>query len=84
MPTYSYRCDGCGETFERVLSMTKNDQPEKEPCPNCGELKVKQFIGTIPDIGDPVYLGVRKLPADWRDFLKRLKKANPGSYVKDR
>jgi putative FmdB family regulatory protein len=32
MPTYEYRCQDCGRTFERFQSMT--DRPLKK-CPNC-------------------------------------------------
>jgi putative FmdB family regulatory protein len=44
MPTYEYRCEKCGETFEAFQSM--KDAP-LETCPKegCGG-KVKRLIGT--------------------------------------
>lgn len=34
MPIYEYRCESCGEVFERFLKMS--DDPTCE-CPKCGE-----------------------------------------------
>ncbi len=42
MPTYDYRCDGCGHEFERFQSM--KDKVQRK-CPECGELKLKRLIG---------------------------------------
>ncbi len=42
MPTYEYRCTGCGCTFERFQSMT--DEPVRD-CPECGS-PVERLIGT--------------------------------------
>ncbi|MBN1938450.1 MAG: zinc ribbon domain-containing protein [Candidatus Aminicenantes bacterium] len=33
MPTYEYRCERCGSSFERRQSMT---EPPVEVCPGCG------------------------------------------------
>ena len=41
MPTYEYRCDGCGHVFEEFQSM--KDDPLSE-CPKCGG-KVQRLIG---------------------------------------
>ncbi len=43
MPTYDYRCDGCGHEFERFQSMT--DKVLRK-CPQCGEPKLKRLIGS--------------------------------------
>ncbi|MBN2189438.1 MAG: zinc ribbon domain-containing protein [Chitinispirillaceae bacterium] len=42
MPTYEYKCEKCGKTFERFQSMT--DAP-LSACPSCGG-NVKRLIGT--------------------------------------
>ncbi len=42
MPTYDYRCDGCGHEFERFQSMTAK---VLRTCPECGERKLKRLIG---------------------------------------
>ena len=42
MPTYEYKCDACGKTFERFQSIMA--APIKT-CPFCGKHKVKRLIG---------------------------------------
>lgn len=42
MPTYEYRCDGCGNAFELFQQMA--DEPLKK-CPRCGGA-VRRMIGT--------------------------------------
>jgi len=41
MPTYDYRCDDCGKSFERFQKMS--DEPLKQ-CPECGG-HVKRLVG---------------------------------------
>jgi putative FmdB family regulatory protein len=43
MPTYEYKCDACGNEFERFQSMSA--EPVKR-CPECGKAKVRRLIGT--------------------------------------
>ena len=43
MPTYDYRCDGCGHEFELFQQMSA---PVKKKCPECEKLKLKRLIGT--------------------------------------
>lgn len=42
MPTYDYRCDGCGHTLEIFQSMSEG---AKRKCPECGTLKLQRLIG---------------------------------------
>jgi putative FmdB family regulatory protein len=41
MPTYSYRCEACGATFERVETITEH-RTDKPRCPKCDGEKVVQ------------------------------------------
>lgn len=43
MPTYDYRCEGCGWEFEQFQSITAS--PLKK-CPECGKNKLKRMMGT--------------------------------------
>lgn len=75
MPTYSYRVRDTGEIQEHVLRMTEKDtftanHPELEPV----------ILHTNP-LCDPVRIGVRRIPTGFRDVLKGIKKANPGSDI---
>ena len=39
MPTYTYHCEKCGETFERVETMAEHEKA-KPKCPKCESKKV--------------------------------------------
>jgi putative FmdB family regulatory protein len=39
MPTYEYRCERCGETFERRETIAEHETV-KPQCPKCGEANV--------------------------------------------
>jgi putative FmdB family regulatory protein len=39
MPTYAYRCEQCGETFDRIESISEHGTA-KPACPNCGSDKI--------------------------------------------
>ena len=41
MPTYEYRCNTCGHTFEKFQSMTETAVSE---CPKCGS-QVERLLG---------------------------------------
>lgn len=43
MPTYDYKCDACGATFELFQSITA--APIKK-CPQCKKAKARRLIGT--------------------------------------
>lgn len=43
MPFYDYACEPCGETFERMLSISRYDEPQK--CEKCGEVARKVVTG---------------------------------------
>jgi putative FmdB family regulatory protein len=43
MPTYEYRCEGCGHEFEELQSF--KDEPLKV-CPKCHEERLRRLFGT--------------------------------------
>ena len=43
MPTYEYKCNACGEKFEKFQSITA--APIRK-CPHCGKSSVQRLIGT--------------------------------------
>lgn len=83
MPTYHYQCTSCENMFSDILLMAEKDKPTQEPCIVCGENTVHQVIMSAPNMGDPVYLGVRKNPAGWGELMKRIQHNNPGSKIYD-
>jgi len=42
MPTYQYKCDACGEEFEKFQSITA--APIRK-CPGCGKNSARRLIG---------------------------------------
>lgn len=42
MPTYDYRCDGCGHAFE--VSQRITEEPLKN-CPSCSRDELRRLIG---------------------------------------
>jgi putative FmdB family regulatory protein len=61
MPTYEYKCDACGATFERFQSITA--APIKR-CPECGKAKVRRLIGTGAGV---IFKGSGFYITDYRD-----------------
>ena len=45
MPTYEFRCTGCGESFEVVCSFAEREA--RAVCPACGGREVVQVFGAI-------------------------------------
>jgi putative FmdB family regulatory protein len=39
MPTYAYRCEQCGETFDRIESISEHGTA-RPACPKCGSDKI--------------------------------------------
>ena len=46
MPTYQYRCDQCGKSFERAETITEHEAA-KVRCPKCNSKKVTQVPGHV-------------------------------------
>lgn len=73
MPIYDYQCAACEHTFERSLKMSEMRIPETEACPSCNqELTVQKVLAGAPAFGDPVRLGVRKIPGDFKEVLQKI------------
>ena len=68
MPTYDYRCNACGKSFEIFHSMT---QAAKRKCPECGKLKLERLIGAGSGV---IFKGSGFYETDYR----------PESYNKDK
>lgn len=46
VPTYQYRCEKCGKSFERTETITEHEAA-KAKCPNCDSKKVTQVPGRV-------------------------------------
>jgi hypothetical protein len=54
---------------------------EAEPCPQCAEVAVKKVIRSAPALGDSVRLGLRHPDNGFKDVLKKIHEATPGSRL---
>lgn len=72
MPTYTYKCASCDDSFELFQTMSNYLKPTEEPCKKCGgEI---QKIVTSPMIIDPTKLGRVKVDGDFRNILENVAK----------
>lgn len=46
MPIYEYRCQGCGQRFEKLV-LTIDRDPEGLACPQCDSLEVRRLISKV-------------------------------------
>lgn len=46
MPVYEYRCDDCGERFERLF-LTIGQEPDDLACPTCGSRELQRLISVV-------------------------------------
>jgi|LGVD01.1.fsa_nt_gb putative FmdB family regulatory protein len=46
MPIYEYRCQECGEKFEKLVRSMKNPGPEIK-CPKCGGREVEKLLSAF-------------------------------------
>lgn len=70
MPTYSYQCSGCGDTFDKSLKISDRKEPEQLPCDKC-QGKITQVLLAAPRIVSGV--SVRdKRPEGWKDVLRKV------------
>src|SRR5690242_15869961 len=75
MPTYDYKCDACGNTWEQFQSITA--APVKR-CPKCGKNKARRLIGTGAGL---IFKGSGFYITDYRDAgYKDKAKAESGAH----
>ena len=70
MPTYDYKCEACGHSFEVFHSIKA--KPIRK-CPECKKLKVKRLIGTG---GGIIFKGSGFYQTDYRSDSYRKAAAN--------
>ncbi len=71
MPTYDYKCDGCGHTFEEFQYFS--EEPLKV-CPKCGTDKLRRLFGTGAAV---IFKGSGFYETDYRsDSYKAAAKAD--------
>jgi hypothetical protein len=83
VPTYQYECqnEACGNRFEQVTTIAARRDECRKACKKCRKRKI-DLVPAAPSIGDPLKLGVTKLPNSWTDKLKEMKGKHKGSTIK--
>jgi putative FmdB family regulatory protein len=73
MPTYEYQCKACEHIFEEFLPLKDRKNPEKSPCPECGEKQVKHEIISLPGTAvDTAHRIDGKATGGFRDVMQRI------------
>jgi len=85
MPTYDYKCEKCGHTFEEDLKIADRKIPTEEQCrfPTCGG-EVTQIIAVPGFAYDNIKTRHSVKPAavgQLEDRLKDIKSRTPGNTL---
>lgn len=72
MPTYEYKCNGCGHQFDSMKSVGEREAPCAEPCPQC---KKKKKI--VRDFRSAPVGGVDATVGPGSDFKALARKMSP-------
>lgn len=77
MPIYTFINKETKVVTEHVMKIAELD-PFKENNPH-----LERYLNSMVPIGDPVRLGLVKVPNGFRDVLARIHSRSPGSVLKD-
>jgi putative FmdB family regulatory protein len=85
MGYWNYKCESCGHKFEELHSIADQDFPTKEPCPECGEVKViRIFEAPVINLGfrGSSIQSSPKAPGELKEKLKQIKKVHGADRCK--
>lgn len=49
MPIYEYRCEACGERFEKLVRSARSDEPVV--CPRCSAVETRKQFSAFSALG---------------------------------
>lgn len=78
MPNYNYKCSACEHTFDHYSKIADRNIPKENPCPNCGAEGTCEQYYTKMTVGDPIAIGVQKLPKDFKEGVLGKVQRVPG------
>ena len=83
MPRYDFKCNECGNVQEVSLKIAEKDTAIVA-CNACDSEDTEQtFTSVSYEFMTPEGRGRKKAPNDFRNFLSAIKKAHPGSAIRD-
>lgn len=80
MPTYLYKCRECDSEFEEVHRVAEREIPLDKVCGSCGKGKIR-IVPQLPSMISMRDTFHRHTSDGWKDRLKEIKRANPGSTL---
>lgn len=81
MALYDFICNECKNIWE--VSCKISDRDTSRECPVCGSGKVERHHTQGLTMGDPVHLGLKKVPEGFKDVMNNIKnKAIGGKNIK--
>lgn len=87
MPVYDYRCKECEHHFTDIFKVDERATPTTLPCPSCQKSDcIYIALSCVPHMDimkTTVGTAKHKPSQDFREVMKRVKKNNRGSTVKD-
>jgi len=81
MPIYDFICDGCGDKFEKFLSISDRENPLTENCSKCGKKEIKRDYDnqTVSLASDMLVTPNSKTGGNWNELMTQMKKGLPKS-----
>ena len=89
MPTYDYKCEKCGNEFERMLPISQRNEPTEIPCPilikddgYCDGVIKKKIVKASGFAYDNIKTKhSKKVPGWYTDKIKDMKRNIPGNKL---
>ena len=79
MPTYQYKCKKCENEFEEIHRIAERELPLQTSCGSCGD--ILQIVPQLPSMISMRDSWQRHTSDGWKDRMKEIKRANPGSTL---
>ena len=82
MPTYTYECESCSNSFEKLIKIDDRDMPLEIPCEIC-KGKIYRPIESTAGIVSGISGLTHNTSSDFKEITRRIKKANIRSTLPD-
>lgn len=73
MPSYSFKCNDCGEVFDVVCRIS---DMSNQQCKTCGSASYETHHTGAASIGDSVRLGIRRPDDGFKEVLSKIHERN--------
>lgn len=82
MPNYGFVCEGCSNSFDKLLPINERDMPLSEACPSCGQNKIKKDYGQMRQAvsSDSTLDANKATGGKWNELMSRMKRGIPKRY----